>query len=269
MCGEQLVLAHRRREQVLEEVGRRHRALTALARDDQLGVERQDRRPAVTGRVGVHERAAEGAAVPDLRVGDLADRLVQQAQACLDRGVREDLVVRHHRPDQRRCRPRRRCSLQRVDPADVDDQLGRVEPHPEHRQQRLATGDHLGVVALRRAPRAPPPPRSGRGSRTWRESLACSIRAVGLAFVAGGLVEVRCRTSGGRVGSAGVAGMDRPPDPLGGARHLDVADPELAYGVDDRVDDGRGRGDRACLADALGAERVGQSTAWCCGRRRS
>ena len=32
----------------------------------------------VTGRVGVHERAADRAAVPDLRVGDVLDRLREQ-----------------------------------------------------------------------------------------------------------------------------------------------------------------------------------------------
>ena len=89
MCGQQLVLAHRGGEQVLEEVRRRHRPLATLAGDHQLGVERQDRRTAVTGRVGVHEGSAEGPPVPDLRVGHLGDRLVQQAEAvCTEASAR-------------------------------------------------------------------------------------------------------------------------------------------------------------------------------------
>ena len=111
MCGEQLVLAHGGREQVLEEVGRRHGALAALAGDDQLRVERQDRRPAVTGRVGVHERSAERAAVADLRVGDLADRLVQQARGRSAPTGRRGSGSTAPSRRSGRCRPRRRCSF--------------------------------------------------------------------------------------------------------------------------------------------------------------
>ena len=48
------------------------------AGDDELGVEREHRGTDVAGGVGVHEGAADRAAVPDLRVGHLGDRLGQQ-----------------------------------------------------------------------------------------------------------------------------------------------------------------------------------------------
>ena len=61
--------------------------VAARARDDELGVERQRRRTEVTGGVGVRQRAAEGAAVPDLRVRDLRDGLGQQQRVLLDQAV--------------------------------------------------------------------------------------------------------------------------------------------------------------------------------------
>ena len=60
-----------------------------------------------------------------------------------------------------------------------------------------------------------------------------------------------------RVGQgAGLGVADRPPHPLGRARHVEVADAEVGEGVDDGVLHGRRRADRRRLADALGAERV-------------
>ena len=50
--------------------------------------------------------------------------------------------------------------------------------------------------------------------------------------------------------------FDRPPDPLGGARHVDVADAEVAEGVDDGVLHRGGGTDRRRFADPLRAERV-------------
>ena len=67
-------------------------------------------------------------------------------------------------------------AAQRLDPAEVDDQLGGVEPHPEDRQQALAAGEHLGLVAgLGERARAPPRRSSGPRSRTVRGSLGTSF----------------------------------------------------------------------------------------------
>src|SRR3954470_5195135 len=57
-------------------------------------------------------------------------------------------------------------------------------------------------------------------------------------------------------GVAGLGVPQRPPDPLWGARQVDVPDPERAQGVDHRVLHGGGGTDGGRLADALRAERV-------------
>ena len=79
--------------------------------------------------------------------------------------------------ERRRCTgviaPMTRCvavvadAAQRLDPAEVDERLGCVEPQPQDRQQ--ATGRRPSPWRRRRRPRAPRGPRrrwSGRGSRT-------------------------------------------------------------------------------------------------------
>src|SRR5205823_12188107 len=50
--------------------------------------------------------------------------------------------------------------------------------------------------------------------------------------------------------------VDRPPHPLGCARHVDVADAQMADRINDSVLRGGRRADRARLADALRTERV-------------
>ena len=69
--GEQLALGDRGLEEVDEEVVGRHGARAAGTGDHELRTERQCGRTEVAGRVGVRQRAAEGAAVPDLGVGQL------------------------------------------------------------------------------------------------------------------------------------------------------------------------------------------------------
>ena len=76
--GEDLVLADRGLEEVDEEVVGRHRPGAAAAGDHELRAQRQRRGAQVAGRVGVRERAAEGAPVPDLGVGEVLDRLGDQ-----------------------------------------------------------------------------------------------------------------------------------------------------------------------------------------------
>ena len=70
-------------------------------------------------------------------------------------------------------------------------------------------------------------------------------------------------------GSRATSLLHRLPDARGLQRHLEVPDAEVAQRVDGGVDDGRGRGDRARLADALDAERVRRATASPCARGRS
>ena len=71
--GEDLVLADRGLEEVDEEVVGRDRAGAARRRRSRTRAPSASAGgPEVTGRVGVRQRAAERAAVPDLGVGDLA-----------------------------------------------------------------------------------------------------------------------------------------------------------------------------------------------------
>ena len=70
--GQQLALADRRLEDAGEEVGRCDRSLASRADDHELGVEREHHGREVGRRVAVRERAADRAAMPHLRVADLA-----------------------------------------------------------------------------------------------------------------------------------------------------------------------------------------------------
>src|SRR5438128_2422396 len=50
--------------------------------------------------------------------------------------------------------------------------------------------------------------------------------------------------------------LDRPPHPRGRGRHVDVRDTQGGQRIQDGVDDGARRADRAALASALDAERI-------------
>ena len=113
-------------------------ALAALA-------EHGDDAKIIAGGVGVGQGPAEGATVPDLGVGEVLDRLGDERGVLGDQGVGPDRRVLGHRPDHDRVAVVADAA-QRVDPAEVDDHLGRVEPHPEHREQALPAGQDLGLV---------------------------------------------------------------------------------------------------------------------------
>ena len=79
--------------------------------------------------------------------------------------------------------------LEAGDAPDVDQMAGGAQPELEQRQQALAAGEHLGVVAvLSRAAPSPPPAWAARGSRRAEESsgltppfYACTNRSAWLA----------------------------------------------------------------------------------------
>ena len=102
--------------------------------------------------VGVRDGADRGAPVADRRVGDVRRRPGQQR---LDPGggvVLEQLVV----PDERSHRHAVPGGLDGVEaghPVDVHQRGRRREPHGEQREQRLATGEHLGALTLVREDR--------------------------------------------------------------------------------------------------------------------
>ena len=136
-------------ERTGDEVADRDGAAAARALGDDLAAERGDHRGPVALRVGVAQRADQGAAGADDRVGDQGRggghrRLpLGEERGALEVGV-----------------PAQRADVQGavgVDPVvgevgqvvDVDEQLGRGEAELQQRHQALAAGQHLGLaVAL-------------------------------------------------------------------------------------------------------------------------
>ena len=145
---EQLPLLQRGRQVVDEELRRRHRPAPGEPGDDELRVEGQRHRRQVAGRVGVRERAAEGAAVPHLPVGHRLGRLGDQRGVLRDQRVGEDVGVRRHRADDDRV-PVVADPAQLGDLRQVDDGLRGGEAQPHDRDQRLPPGHDLHVLATR------------------------------------------------------------------------------------------------------------------------
>ncbi len=145
--GEQFVGLERRLERPDEEVVNAHHAHARRPADLDRAAEREQRHRQVGGRVRVRERAADGAAVPDLGVADLRGRVGQDRRLRLQQRRSGDLGVPRRRaddhlvalePDARQLRH----------PGDVD-QHGRLgEPDLHHRQQRVAARQQLGVLAV-------------------------------------------------------------------------------------------------------------------------
>ena len=127
-----------------------------------------------------------------------------------------------------------------LEPADVDQHARLGEAQLHQRQQAVAAGEELGLVAVlgRQADgllgRAGPDVVE-RGGDHGVPPLAFGWSA-GLRWMAFQTL-------------SGLAGIG------------DVVHAEAGQGVDDGVDDGRCGADRAGLADALHAERVGRATA--------
>ena len=80
-------------------------------------------------------------------VGEMLDGAGDEVGVLGHQRVGTDHAVRRHRADHDRVAviP---YAAQRLDPAQVDDPLRGVEPHPHHREQALPAGQDLGVVAM-------------------------------------------------------------------------------------------------------------------------
>ena len=98
-------------------------------------------------RVAVRERAAEGAAVTDLRIADLAAAARQDRHVLAHQRVVLDVVVAGEAADRDRV-----AGVAHVgevgEPTDVDEHRRRRQPQLHQRQQRVAAGEELGVVAV-------------------------------------------------------------------------------------------------------------------------
>src|SRR6267143_2068068 len=117
-------------------------------------------------------------------------------------------------------------------------------------------------VTPRSSSRPPRPASLDERSRTSPGSCHASALVRGtyaLRAVPLGLVALPGRVLLGRAGLLAAPGaLDGPPHPLRCAGHLDVVDAQRPQRVDDRIDHRGGGGDRAGLADALDAQRVGR-----------
>ena len=133
----------------------------------ELGVEGQRHRRVLGGRVGVGDRAADGAAVADLEVAD--ERRGPGEQRRRPRPPRRTRsMVAWVVPAPIHSVPlRRSMRAQLVHPAQVDEVLEDGQAQGQHRHEALAAGEHLGGVAeLGEQPDGLVDGRRARGSRT-------------------------------------------------------------------------------------------------------
>ena len=101
----------------------------------------------ISGCVGVRERAADGTAVADLRVADLAGGVGEERGVLLHERVRLDRAMGREGADGEMVAAVVHVG-QVVEPADVDDdrRVGEAELH--HRQERVTARHQLRLVAV-------------------------------------------------------------------------------------------------------------------------
>ena len=114
----------------------------------QRGAERDRDQRDFGRRIGVGERAADGAAGPRRGVADMGQRLGQQR----DFGADQRIVLDHALP--RRGADRHRVAViadecQLRNPRDINELRRPRQPHRHQRHQRLPARDQADVVALR------------------------------------------------------------------------------------------------------------------------
>ena len=134
-------------EEALVEVGGGDLARAVRALGDVRRAERERRRRQVGGRVGVGDRAADRAAVAHLRVADVAGGVRQQRHVLGEHVGVLDVVVAGQRADGDVVAGV--ADVRQVaEPADVDEhaRLGQAQLH--QRQQAVAAGEELGLVAV-------------------------------------------------------------------------------------------------------------------------
>ena len=140
--ADQLVVLERGGEDVLEEVFGR---VAPLVGDD-LGVENQRQGRVVAGRVGVGHDATDAAQVADLVVADLVGDLGQDGQVLLDGVAVLELDVAHQRAHAELAALDGDV-VELLDRIDVDQGAGLGEPEAHERDQAVAAGQHLGILA--------------------------------------------------------------------------------------------------------------------------
>ena len=141
-----LVLGEARLERADEEVGGGDLAGPAGAGDLDVAVQQREHRRHLAGGVGVGDRADRGAAVADDRVGDVQQGLAQQREGGVGALVPLQLGVPDEGADAHRVLPHLDVA-EAGHPVDVDQVGRRGEAHVEDRDEALAAGEDLAVVA--------------------------------------------------------------------------------------------------------------------------
>ena len=165
--GDDLVGGERGLEEVEEEVVGVDHTFTTTPPDDDAAPEREDHRGQVRRGVAVRQRPAEGAAVADLRVADLARGRAQDRDVLPHHRVVLDVVVPGEPTDGELVAVVAHVR-EVAEPADVDQHRRRRQPQLHQWQQRVPAGEELGVVAVLGQQRDRLVDRVGAGRRRTR-----------------------------------------------------------------------------------------------------
>ena len=169
--GDDFVGLERRHQRPEKKLGRRDLPRAVLAGDGDLGVAGDGDTRHLRGGIGVRDAAADGAAVADLIMRDMADggdkermragqaRIVENVPPA-HHGAELDAVIRN--PD----------VPQLFDLAQIDDERRRGDAERQHRHQTLPAGERLGVAAMRGKKRESFR-EAGRDKRTRRAGASC------------------------------------------------------------------------------------------------
>ena len=134
-------------EELHEEVGGGDGAGPVGTRHLHRALGGQHRRRVVGGGIGVGQAAADGAGVAHLHVADDGGGLGQQGRAAGDGAGGLHVAVGGAGADDD-VAPLGADLAQLLDPADVDQMLGRRQAQLHGRQQAVAPGEQAGVVAV-------------------------------------------------------------------------------------------------------------------------
>ena len=96
--GDDLVVRKNGRVRILNKVFERHRALAARAKANDGSVQRKQRRPPVSARVSLGQRAADGSLITHLHVGNPGGTVVKEGNRRTGRGMFK-VRVPDKRPD--------------------------------------------------------------------------------------------------------------------------------------------------------------------------
>ena len=143
--GQHFLPLERSVERAGEELRRRDGSLPSCSSHDEVGVERQQDRGEIGGRVPVRNRAADRAAMTNLRVADQRGRVGDQRAMRSEHRVADERRVARERAD------RNPVTLladvaQVVQAADVDEQRRPRDPQSHGRDERVPARQELRVL---------------------------------------------------------------------------------------------------------------------------